>query len=295
MARIPNVSKNLKEVAQGKYPTAENSSATSQTARERGVVSRMTPKQRQNIWNPTGVPDARNPAGYTPEQAFQYQARHDVAVSGVLGLDGSNKQVNPLAPMGKRPTGRQLQTFVDIYQEYLSIEDYTVDPERGGQYTNYGVEPGAGSDKSPSPLTVVPTSTTNPQRPRTVAAGFQATSPNGDGKLTVVFRDATFYNYYNVPLRVWQGFKTAPSKGQFIRTVLDYYERGPVFTDFSTLDARVQAVIKNVAAMSRVSQMYAYRKSARKPYRNKQATNTRYQRPGKPATWSKGARAWGKP
>ncbi len=78
-------------------------------------------------------------------------------------------------------------------------------------------------DESPAPLTVVPTSTTNPERPRTVAAGYDA----DEEKLTVVFRDGTFYNYYEVDENEWAAFKANRSKGAIIYRMLDFKPRGP--------------------------------------------------------------------
>lgn len=64
----------------------------------------------------------------------------------------------------------------------------------------------------PSPISQVPTSTINPERPRTVAAGY-----NGKSKvMTVVFRDGTWWNYFSVPVLVWNNFKSAYSKGRFL-------------------------------------------------------------------------------
>lgn len=61
----------------------------------------------------------------------------------------------------------------------------------------------------------VPTSSTNYQRPRTVAAGY---SPNDEdpnnGVMTVVFRDGTFYNYYQVSPIEWSAFHSSFSKGK---------------------------------------------------------------------------------
>ena len=78
-------------------------------------------------------------------------------------------------------------------------------------------------DESPAPITVVPTSTTNPERPRTVAAGYDA----DEEKLTVVFRDGTFYNYYEVDENEWAAFKANRSKGAIIYRMLDFKPRGP--------------------------------------------------------------------
>jgi len=77
-------------------------------------------------------------------------------------------------------------------------------------------------DTSPAPLTLVPTSTTNPQRPRTVAAGYD----EDEEKLTVMFRDGTLYNYYEVDASEWAAFKANRSKGAIIYRMLDFKPRG---------------------------------------------------------------------
>jgi hypothetical protein len=77
-------------------------------------------------------------------------------------------------------------------------------------------------DTSPAPLTLVPTSTTNPQRPRTVAAGYD----EDEEKLTVMFRDGTLYNYYEVDANEWAAFKANRSKGAIIYRMLDFKPRG---------------------------------------------------------------------
>lgn len=63
----------------------------------------------------------------------------------------------------------------------------------------------------------IPTSSTNYKRPRTVAAGYSP-DPNypetDKGILTVVFRDGTFYNYYEVTHGEWQNFHASYSKGR---------------------------------------------------------------------------------
>ena len=96
------------------------------------------------------------------------------------------------------------------------------DPITGSQYENYGEEPDM-VDDSPAEMSLVPTSTINPERPRTVAAGYD----KNEQKITVVFRDGTFYNYYEVPPREWQSFKAVVSKGRYIYSYLDSKPRGP--------------------------------------------------------------------
>lgn len=89
-------------------------------------------------------------------------------------------------------------------------------------------------DTSAADLTVVPTSTTNYRRPRTVAAGYD----EDEEKLTVVFRDGTFYNYYEVDENEWKAFKANRSKGAIIAQMLDFKPRGEA--DTSSMSAKAQ-------------------------------------------------------
>ena len=100
---------------------------------------------------------------------------------------------------------------------------YEYDPLRGDMSVPGYSGPQNEEDNSPAPITIVPTSTTNPQRPRTVAAGYDA----DEEKLTVVFRDGTFYNYYEVDENEWAAFKSNRSKGAIIYRMLDFKPRGP--------------------------------------------------------------------
>jgi hypothetical protein len=75
-------------------------------------------------------------------------------------------------------------------------------------------------------LTLKGTSTTNPARPRTVAAGYDK-----DTKImTVVFRDGTWWNYYDVDFDTWEGFEYAESKGQYLEDsgLNNWPDMGPV-------------------------------------------------------------------
>jgi hypothetical protein len=85
----------------------------------------------------------------------------------------------------------------------------------------------------PAPITQRPTSTTNPKRPRTVAAGYDPERKT----LTVVFRDGTFYNYYDVSKHMWNSFKSATSKGKYIRRYLDAKPRGDADMSFLSKQA----------------------------------------------------------
>jgi len=67
-----------------------------------------------------------------------------------------------------------------------------------------------------------PTTTTNVSRPRTVAAAYEP----DEEKLTIVFRDGTFYNYYEVTSGEWEKFRNSYSKGPYISQFLDGKPRG---------------------------------------------------------------------
>jgi len=116
-------------------------------------------------------------------------------------------------------------------------DDYWEDEQEGYGYSNLAgssvtvggqryVRPGqavtTGRGRQAAPISLVPTSTINPERPRTVAAGFDEKRQ----VLTVVFRDGTFYNYYDTDRDTWMQFKTAQSKGRFIAAYLDGHGRG---------------------------------------------------------------------
>ena len=96
--------------------------------------------------------------------------------------------------------------------------------DEGYGYTNYGTPPSAIGvlSRDPAPITQAPTSTTNPARPRTVAAGYD----KDRRVLTTVFRDGTFYNYYEVSNLEWSNFTRARSKGRYIHAWLDAKSRG---------------------------------------------------------------------
>ena len=121
--------------------------------------------------------------------------------------------------------------FVDrgVYRDAYEYDDETgellIPGEEGPQF---------GESDAPAALTVVPTSTSNPQRPRTVAAGYD----QDRGVITVVFRDGTFYNYYEVTPTQWQQFKSRVSKGKYIYQELDFHPRGPASVTQLSVTAR---------------------------------------------------------
>ena len=72
-----------------------------------------------------------------------------------------------------------------------------------------------------APLTLI-TSTTNPERPRTLMAGYDSKNYI----LTVQFRDTTVYNYYDVSPAQWDAFKSSESKNDYITSELDFHRKG---------------------------------------------------------------------
>jgi len=86
----------------------------------------------------------------------------------------------------------------------------------------------------------------NPPRPRTHAAGYDPSEMT----LTIVFRDGTWWNYYNVPPEVWDAFKAAPSPGRFLRdhvidgslTLDTWNDMGPV--SFGQLTPQLKTFVK---------------------------------------------------
>lgn len=151
---------------------------------------------------------------------------------------------------GNRDT---LRHFVDV----LELSDEYFDPTDSGYMVNNLAEEKFGAevitpttrpdmDTSPARLTVVPTNTINPQRPRTVAAGYDASRK----VITVVFRDGTFYNYYDVDPKEWQAFKMSRSKGRYIYAHLDVKSRG--YAKVNAVPVDVRSALYNVMRANQI-------------------------------------------
>jgi hypothetical protein len=128
------------------------------------------------------------------------------------------------------------------------------DPKLPSDYADYDEDnPNVGSaqDSSPAILTERPTSSINSSRPRTVAAGYEPylgsrKNPRDKqlGKLTVMFRDGTLYNYYDVTPDEWQKFRAQISKGPMLNWnpvpgfLLDGRDRGPADLTYVSEKAR---------------------------------------------------------
>lgn len=69
-------------------------------------------------------------------------------------------------------------------------------------------------------ISVAPTRTSNPGRPRTVAMGYDY----GTDTLRVVFREGAVYDYFDVTTAEWWRMKRSASPGRFINRVLADHE-----------------------------------------------------------------------
>jgi hypothetical protein len=181
----------------------------------------------------------------------------------------------------------------DVSQAYALLEDRPEAAEMGfdvtsGTYyepTSYQNLAGIPMQRTngPAPITQRPTSTSNPRRPRTVAAGYDR-----DKKvLTIVFRDGTFYNYYEVSEYMWNTFKMLPSKGAYIKRYLDKKPRGEADLSFATKQA--QELLYRVSRTNQIlyqgNEMYRPRRQPKLESRLPKATGRNPSKGGRnPAT-----------
>ena len=140
---------------------------------------------------------------------------------------------------------------VDEFYEGMSPNGPRYNNKAG---TVAGSGPARDRTDAPAPMTVVPTSSSNLERPRTVAAGWEPyPGEKSIGKLSVIFRDGTYYNYYDVTASEWQRFKMSGSKGPLLNqhttpgysNFLYYKPRGEATTDF--LSEKAQELEYDVA------------------------------------------------
>lgn len=136
-------------------------------------------------------------------------------------------------------TANAKNKYIKRGQEYsqffpLSPDDYDVDFSVNELVDENDIGP---ANDRPVPLTDIPTSSTNAKRPYTVAAGWQRYpgqrgADDAKGTLTIMFRDGTLYNYYNVENSVWIKFHSSLSKGAYlnrnsVNPLLNSYNHGP--------------------------------------------------------------------
>lgn len=167
----------------------------------------------------SGAPVAATAAEF---KAFQKVYKQDSQAMDYFQYDDERNNVQNLAGLPSSMDTSFSRQFVEF------------DPLTGAESVPGYFGPQGDEDDSPAPLTVVPTSTTDYERPRTVAAGYD----EEEEKLTVVFRDGTFYNYYEVTPNEWEAFKANRSKGAIIYRMLDFKPRGPADDSSISQEAR---------------------------------------------------------
>lgn len=170
----------------------------------------------------------------------------------------------------KSTFGRQFDDVSDVTQTWKAPEDWSED----GNYTATvipGQDDTDSSDYGPAPLTDKPTSSSNADRPRTLAAGYQPDPgqtnvpyENRVGKLTVMFRDGTLYNFYEVTPEEWQKFRGQVSKGPMLNRVpvpgfLLSKPHGPA--DLTNVSASTQEMIRQLARQAQINYRYSGNKS----------------------------------
>ncbi len=140
-----------------------------------------------------------------------------------------------------------------------NLLDVNIDP-RGAGYENeayyldptYAVYPVEGEDayapvSFKSGMVEAPTATSKPERPRTVAAAYDPARST----LTLVFRDSTIYNYYDVSIDEWSEFRSLPTKWEYIRDNLDYKPRGPA--DISSIPSNIRMFAYRATRAAQIS------------------------------------------
>ena len=183
-------------------------------------------------------------------------------------------RISGLPTRAVTPSADKVEQYTDVIgldengiPQYASeIRDLYYDPKKpnttididGNQVVNYKVDFDTvqADGATPAPLTVIPTTSTNASRPYTVAAGWaryprqSVAYENSLGTLTLLFRDGTLWNYYDVSHSVWIRFSGSISKGQFVNInsdnpELNDYSNGPA--DISGVDQRTLNLIHTTA------------------------------------------------
>lgn len=198
--------------------------------------------------------DANVPQGGRFPSAAELQTR----LGGVLG------DVSGLVHDRRTSQGRQAGR---IFNDSINQLDYKTGIQTSGLFideVNFSPSFGGvdGQDNSPTfSLSEVPTSSTNYSRPRTVAAGYDPDTQT----MTVVFRDGTFYNYYEVTKSEWDSFHASYSKGapwlnkgfidgkQKVDGLFIQKPRG-VATDISSINPAIREQLYRVARTAQIQQ-----------------------------------------
>lgn len=196
--------------------------------------------------------------GSRPVAAAQgeFGSLNAIAKMGGYKEDRDRTKSRNLAGEALAPTIDSNYYYIDSRGNYVDTsnfrQSYDIDDDTGELIVPGLKGPQEEEGSSPAPITVVPTSSSNVKRPRTVAAGYDVER----SVLTVVFRDGTWYNYYEVTDAEWKDFKAMVSKGKYIYSVLDYKPRGN-----ASLAGLSSGVRKNLYAIARAYQYGSKKKN----------------------------------
>lgn len=174
--------------------------------------AQRTARKMSNAMRPMSGQEAYE-RGLPPDQrrALEKQRLDQAEAVAAFGGDAA-------AAMDARGMNYNINRADDVYAVYPDPEDpaYNAAGFNTGYYES-------------------PTSTSNPDRPRTVAASYDPDR----SVLTIMFRDSTLYNYYDVDQSTWDNFHSKTSKWEFIRDVLDSHPRGPA--NISDLNPKIRS------------------------------------------------------
>lgn len=227
------------------------------------------PRQTSGLFNIMDTTSVKSPFQGLPVAASGADFETISLLNSSDVMNGYNPQTQ--AEANRRNQAGEAAFTGDLSTYYIDKDGNFVDRSKGrkvyGEDDDEIVIPGekgpqTGSATAPAELSVVPTSTTNPARPRTVAAGYDKSRET----LTVVFYDGTYYNYYEVSTAEWQAFKSRTSKGQYIYKYLDFHPRGPA--DEGSLPVYARTALYKIA---RVTQLHSSSKKGGQYDRNKTA------------------------
>lgn len=245
---------------------------------------------------------AYSPKGYSREEYnARRQARYEKtgewalasAASLNLGAPVTNEEGERLYDSNGRlirlgdlsPSDRRRAIFKDTYSPQRVQGSTVYDESVWSGDTSGGLVLGEeevetiGLNTLPAALSEIPTSSSNASRPRTLAAGWhKEVGSNRDpreerfGRLTVMFRDGTLYNYYDVSYAEWRTFKGSLSKGPMLNRAsksqgydgfLLSHPHGPA--DISEVPEEIQ---RGIQSMAREAQLkYATTNRARAGYK----------------------------
>lgn len=176
----------------------------------------------------------------TPAQIAARKARSAIgsvrnSVDQQKYLEGLPANVRSAYEKGRYDFTEILDTFGEDIDKNIDVRGAGYNIDQTGPYRvgddALAIYPDDDPAYNPAPFdneefTEVPTQTSQIDRPRTVAASY---SPERS-VLTLIFRDSTIYNYYDVSIDEWRDFKGLTTKWAYISDHLNFKPRGPAST-----------------------------------------------------------------